>query len=572
MQFLFRSAAICFLSFTPAAIFAATPEAQLLRVTPKDSTFCLVVRDLRGFAADVWNGPFAEAFRKSNLGKTIAKTPEFEKVEKFVQQVPTAMQVEWSQIRDRAFGDAIVLAYQNGPPGKPDEERGLVLTWVRDPKLAARLIDRLNAVQKESGELRELQPVAYRNGTYFHRIKSNGAHEYYVLKGSIFAFSSQQSAIRNVVDLGLESPSADRELPPLAKELARVNGAGFATLWINPRSFDAELENRVKSAHGQQATFLATFGQCWKAIDGIGLNCRIGKSLELDLTLATRKDGLPRPLLKLGSAFDQPSIFWSAVPGDALFAIGGRLDFAALVETISTFLSQQSREESLRSIERGLVPVFGKKMMQMLPAYLGPDFGLCITPPRSEKAVVPEILAAIRIQPSEGNRIEQSIKDALDVGATLLRLNLNAENDEPVRLETKKQGDVEVRYLTHEKIFPPGVRPSFAMKNGHLMFATDPDRILNADLSPARTSGGPNRLLIVSFRQIRKYLKSRRDGIADAVASNQSTSRNDALAQIDKFLMAIELFDRAELLNTSMKPGEMRLTLKVQMIEPFVGK
>src|SRR4029079_4282743 len=127
----------------PFTACAAGPEAELLRLTPSDTTFCLVVRDIRGFSANVWDGPFAAAFRKSALGKALAGAPEFAKIELFSQEVPKALQIDWSKIRDDVFGDVVVLSYQNGPPGKPELERGVLLTWARDPKLAARLIERL---------------------------------------------------------------------------------------------------------------------------------------------------------------------------------------------------------------------------------------------------------------------------------------------------------------------------------------------------------------------------------------------------------------------------------------------
>lgn len=568
----FRPALIAITIAIPLAARAAAPEAELLRLTPNDTTFCVVVRDVRGFAANVWDGPFAMAFRKSALGKAFAAAPEYAKIEQFRRQVPKALQIEWSKIRDDVFGDVVVLSYHNGPPGKPEMERGVLLTWARDPKLAATLVDRLNAVQKESGELSELRPINYKGETYFQRVKNKGEHEFYLLKGPIFAFSSQESAIRRVIELESESPSAERQVPPLVKEMERMGGRGFATFWLNPRSFDAELANRIKSTRGQEAAFLTTFGQCWKALDGVAIDCRIGRNLDIDLILATRREGLPAPLLKFATAFDQPSSFWRAVPEDALLAVAGRFDLPALIETISTFVTPEVRQKLFGSAEQGLAPVFGKKTVQMLPAHLGPDFGICVMPPASEKTLLPEFLAAVRIQPSEGNRMEQAIKDALEVGATLLRVNLNSKSDEPVRLETKTQGNVEVRFLSHEKLFPPGVRPAFALKDGHLMLATNPDRILNADVAGPNSHDGPNRLAIISFRRLRDYLKVRRGDIAGALAKHQSIPRNDALAQIDKILSAIELLDRVELLNASKRPGEMKLTLQIQTMEPLVGK
>ncbi len=566
-----RSLILLALLAAPSLTLAANPEAELLRLTPKETTFCLVVRDVRGFSAGVLDGPFAKAFQRSALGKALAATPEFAQIDVFMQVLPKTLQVEWSKLRDDVFGDVIVLAYQNGPPGKPEDERGLLLTWTRDPKLAATLIERINTVQKESGELSELRPIAHKGETYYRRVKNKGAPEFYMQKGQILAFGTQESAIQRLIELDQELPPADRQAPPLAKELERVDGRGLATLWLNPRSFDAELANKLQSAQGQEAAFLTAFAQVWKALDGVGVNCRVQKDVEFDLTFATRKDALPPALAKFAAGFKEPSAVWQAIPDDALFAVAGRVDLPAFIEMVSFFLAPEARQALHGSVEQGLAPLFGKKLAQLLPAHLGPDFGICITPPRSDKALLPELLAAIRIQSGDDNRMEQTIKDALDVAVTLLRVNLNAKTDEPVRLETKKQDGVEVKYLTHDKLLPPGVQPAYAVKDGYLFLASHPDRILSARISAnAKPADGPNRLAVLSLRNLRDYLTKHREPLADAISKQQSTPRAELSGQFDKILMAIELFDRVELINDTKRPGDMKLTLRLSMTQPII--
>jgi hypothetical protein len=551
---------------------AAAPESELLRLTPKESTFCVVVRDVRGFTASAWDGPFANAFRQSALGKALAAAPETAQLEAFMQMLPKALQVEWAKVRDEVFGDAIVLAYQNGPPGKPEGERGLLLTWTRDSKLAASVIERLNAVQKDSGELTELRPEMHKGETFYRRVKNKGPNEFYFQKGQIFAFGTHESAIRRAIDLDQELPPAERQTPPLVMELERVGPSGLATIWLNPRSFDAELANKLQAAKGQEAAFLAAFARIWKALDGVGVNCRVAKDVEIDLTFATRKDDLPPALSKFASAFKEPSAFWQAVPDDALFAVAGRFDLPAFIELLTLFMTPEAHQSLQGSAEQGLAPIFGKKLVQLLPSHLGPEFGICITPPRLPNALLPEFLAAVRIQSDSDNHMEQKIKDALDVATTLLRVNLNAKTDDPVKLEMKKQDGVEVRYLSHDKLFPPGIQPAFAVKNGYLLLASHPDRILAAKVSAnAKPGPGPNRLAVMSLRHLREYLSNHREALADAISKQQPAQRAEVLGQFDKILMAIELFDRVELVNNSKRPGEMKLTLRLSMMQPVVS-
>ena len=57
--------------------------------------------------------------------------------------------------------------------------------------------------------------------------------------------------------------------------------------------------------------------------------------------------------------------------------------------------------------------------------------------------------------------------------STLARVQLNAKADEPVRVETLRKEGVEIKYLTHDKLFPPGFRPAYSLRDGFLVIATN---------------------------------------------------------------------------------------------------
>ena len=75
-----------------------------------------------------------------------------------------------SQLRDDILGDAIVAAYRPGPPGKPDEEQGILLLRARNATLLASLIDRFNEAQKKSGDLIKLEEREYQGVKYYLRV------------------------------------------------------------------------------------------------------------------------------------------------------------------------------------------------------------------------------------------------------------------------------------------------------------------------------------------------------------------------------------------------------------------
>src|SRR5260370_13756730 len=428
-----------------ASLRAAPPE-ELLRLAPEKSAFCLVVRDLRNYSAELEAGPWFQAFRASRLGTMLAATPEAKQLHEVVRQVSLQLRMELPQVRDEVFGDAIVFAYQNGPPGHPEQESGLLLTWARDPRIAAQFVERVNEAQKASGELKELIPLNHRARSYFRRVKSKGPDDYYLLHGSVLVFSQQEAAIRGAMDRDLDAPLAATILPPLAKQLAKVGAAGgIATLVLNPRSFDAELDEKLTSAQGHEVAFLRTFQVCWKAIDALGLTLRLDKHLTVDFMAGGNEDALAhgirhmiRPTTPLA---DLPARF----PADGIATVVGRIDLAAVVEAVAEFMTADARQAMRQSVEQSLAPILGKNGLPQIAGQIGPDWGICLSQPGANSAV-PQLLLALRVRP-EGNA-EQALLDALDTVTTLVRVGYNANQAEPIRVKKLLQHKTQVQYLT----------------------------------------------------------------------------------------------------------------------------
>src|SRR6476620_11193089 len=105
---------------------AAAPRDELLRLVPDDAGFCVVVQNLRDQLARLEHSPFAARFAASPLGRAFRDAPEARKLAALDQQLRTHLHVSWPQIRDDILGDAVVLAYVPGPPGQPEQERGLL--------------------------------------------------------------------------------------------------------------------------------------------------------------------------------------------------------------------------------------------------------------------------------------------------------------------------------------------------------------------------------------------------------------------------------------------------------------
>src|SRR5262245_50560024 len=139
------------LALLAAASPGATPREELLRLVPEDAGFCVVLQDLRGHSERLTTSPFLAAFMASPLGDAVRASPEARQLLELKKHLAKHLGLDWTELRDEVFGDAVVLAYRPPTPQQPGREQELVLVHARSPKLLARLLDRLNEAQKQSG-------------------------------------------------------------------------------------------------------------------------------------------------------------------------------------------------------------------------------------------------------------------------------------------------------------------------------------------------------------------------------------------------------------------------------------
>ena len=85
------------------------------------------MQDVRGHAAALGASPFAQHFHRSPLGKALARSPEMRKLEAVDKLIAKQVGIGWAALRDDVLGEAVVFAYRPGPPGRPQQEQGLVL-------------------------------------------------------------------------------------------------------------------------------------------------------------------------------------------------------------------------------------------------------------------------------------------------------------------------------------------------------------------------------------------------------------------------------------------------------------
>jgi hypothetical protein len=557
-----RLALVVLLAAVPAVARAA-PRDELLRLVPDDVAFCLVVQDLRGHARALGASPFAEVLRKSPLGAALKDSDEFKKLSGLDAELRKQVGLDAAGIADRLLGDAFVLAYRANPPGKTDQDQGLFLLRARDAATLADFVERLNRVQKESGDLKAVEERSHAGATYFRREERKGDTFYYV-NGPVLAFSSQEAMLRRAVerdrDKGDGEPAVARQLRQLGAEKA------LAAVWVNPRAFDAEMAHNLERAKGADAVVQRAFLRYWKALDGAALTLALEKDIRLTLTLRARTEDLPSAAKRLLAEAARPSEVWDRFPPDALFAVAGRIDPVALLEALGDFQTKEARDALNEALERTLGAPVGKDFVrEVLPA-LGPDWGLCLVAPSgTDKGPLPHGLLAVRLRPDKG--ADEAVLSAVDFYARLAAMNFRNPG-KAVALRSLRQDRTEVKYLAGEGAFPPGVQPAYALKDGYLVFASSPEAVSHFGAASAGKPSGEVPLLRLSAKALREYLAERRDALVPLAAEKNGLSKEEAGRRLDGLVAGLRLLDRVEV-SQSSEAGRLSLTLRVQTAQPL---
>ena len=561
-------------AFWALPLRADTPREQLLRYVPEKVGFCLVLNDLRSQSDALFESPFVQQFLQSPLGKALALSDEIKQLSNTEADIKSQLGVDWKQLREEIFGEAVVLAYRPGPPGKPEQEQGLILVQARNAKLLAKLIDQLNAGQKASGDLKTLESKQFEGATYFQRTEKKDTNFYY-LDGSTLMFSGQESMLKEA--LAQHSALKESEAPVTRRFRELGADKALLSLWINPRAFDAQLEasSQDKTKTAAEIAFAGALIQYWKALDSVVVSVALDKELKARIGFQTRVADLPVPARQFLKQAAQPSEVWSAIPDDALFAVGGRVDVAALFEMLGEFMPEANRQSARDDLNRSVAAALGKEdfFKEVLP-HIGPDFGFYLSAPSTaDKGWFPQAVLAVRVgDAGEKPPFREALLSALDGYARLATVGYNKLHPkEKMSLKTVVQGNREVKYLVNENGFPAGFRPAAGLHEGYLVFASSPEvlgRFADTFKPGVAKFAEEVPLARASLKDLRRWLKERQAVLTPIMAEQNKLTKDEAQQRMTALLSGLEFVDRLEI-SQRATPGQVVFTLTVQTAQPL---
>jgi hypothetical protein len=548
-----------------APLLAASPRDELLRFVPDDVGFCFVLQDLRVHAADLAASPFIEQLRLSPAGAALRASKEIKQLDTVDKYLHQTLGVGWEQLRDDVFGEAIVFAYRPGPPDKPEQEQGLMLLRGRSDEVLSRLVEKINQAQKKDGSLTEIQEVQYANTTYYRRVEPKQTN-YYCLRGPVFLFTSQEETLRRAIDLDRATGDAE---PMLARRLREV-GADRAVLalWLNPRAFDAGLEEKAAKAVGADADSQRKVLAYWKAVDGIAAWATLDKDLRVSFAQRVRPEKLPPAARRFLEAASTPSELWRRFPDDALLACGGRIDAGALIELLQDFAPKDDKDDP------NAIMTFGKDLVVEVLSHVGPDWGFCLAaPPKDGKDWLPQAFLAIRAAPvDESAPVDQALLSAVHTAVLAGVLAYNHQHSaEPMRLKSFLSNKQEVHYVDDGRLLPPGVQPAYGLTNGWMAFASSPDvfrRFTESASKPAPKDGTAFPLLRLSVKGWRDYLTEREEPLTTALAEKNQLTVEEMRKRLDDLIGVLQFVDRLEI-DCRTAPSLAVVTFTIQTARPL---
>lgn len=539
---------------TPPTI--AAPVDELLQRVPDEVSLCLAVRDFRGHARSIADSPFAEWFPTTTLGKKLIDPKELDKYREAAQAFGKQIDITPEELRDEILGEAVVLAYRGIEPGVNNVEYGVILVKPRKPELLSRVVERLNTLQKDSGEIKAIKEKSHQGVVYFEREKVAGGAEYYFLHDGVFGFSGQQQAIQAVIDR--ERMNRDRLVYDSIQKLKLSEPAVLC--WFNPRRFDAELAAKQKSSTSDNdRAFLSQFSRIWAATDSLAITLHPKKELEIELIASVNEARLPpelQPLLRPRSA---PTLFPKA-PDDAVLLTTLRFDPSVWLKVVSSFLPGPGQVGLQKTLDDGIGPILGKDKLPGILSSLGPTMTMWLRP-GVQPTDAPRGLLAIQVD-SQGNaNLGSTLLQAAVFIAQTIRIKHNRLQADQLEL-IERNG---IHTLANSQAFPPGWSPSFGVRHGYFILATSAEELASFDVAPI-TKGRP--IVTISGSRLHKWLSHTEAGLAKSLAPWLGKSEKDLIREWKELAEILEVIDQLTI-DVKVEANRLQVTGTLKLARPL---
>jgi len=552
-----------------------TAGQELLRLVPPGASVVLTVDDLRGQVHDPMASKLIQEALELPSVKSWFQGEKYREFQESRERLEEVFQTTLPEIRDRIFGDAVVLAIElpDEAHADPARARGLLLLKASDPPLLRKLVDALNAIQKNNGEVTDIEERSWHKHTYQVRSFAPGASReadaYTIFPDGTFAVSNSPDSIQHVIDAkasdGGRAGTSATEQPAIRFRAVQEKLAkrAAARLFIDTRAVSELLKKSSSSRSPFQALIERHIASLQSA--GAALVVRDGRiALEVaEVYEPDRFGGIFGDPTK--SAGDERAARLAAIPEGAPAAGQLHLDFPAIYESLARLVPEEDRPRlaNIEAILRGLslgadfrtkvLPSLGPEVLAFVGTPNPGDAGS--TPGRSPFPL--GILLRLKDGPASDSTPGQQVSIPSAVDNALSTLLAVVALDE-------KHGKGRARVVSREafgltiKSLDPALPFAFAVdhRNPRLIVGDSPETI---ERIAGQGPGGPDapgirRIQSLAFPNaqsfacldlaaVRSYFMSHRDSIVELISRRENRDRDQVARDLEDVAALAKLFE-----------------------------
>lgn len=572
---------------TALAQETARGTQELLKLLPPDSGVVLTVDDLRGQVHELLASKLAARFAELPAVKAWFDSEKYEQLETARDQIEGMLQAKLTDIRDRVLGDAVVFAVRipREGNGRVDTRRasGLLVLKARDPALLKKLIDLINTIQTNNGELAGIVDHKRGETPYFVRTFPPGADRhadaYVNFPDGTFAISNSEESIQQLIDRKTHpvgTGATGRVVTAKFKDLVRrLPEKALARLFIDARFAEGLLDNTPSTASRGQA-ILKRYVRAHE-FAGAALVLRDG---HLSLVAAeVFEPGRFRAFLGSWSESGGPTATQlDRVPLSTLLIGSFQVDFPWLYRTVHRFL--QERRENLfanaEAVLQGLLlgqdlptrilPALGPRVLLLVDAPVDNETKTEASQASGGKWPFPTVIALELKSPEQtkpsagsGNLPTVAVADALDNGLnTLLGLMTfdQRKSQGQARVVSRAVAGVTVKTLE-----PPVPLACAVDRTGHRLVLGSSSAAVERYLAAGTDAAAGGRFrqlqargfadaqsfLCLDLAAVANLIVKHRDRLTETLANQQKRDRNEVTHDLEQILAFSRLFDAAYL-------------------------
>jgi len=562
-----------FLLLLIASPASAGPRDELLRVAPPDAALVVVVQNARGHVRSLIESPFAEWFPTTTAGKKLLVSIDLKQLRDVGTTILPALGTTPQALLDDVLGDAVAFAYTPAPEGKPGDERAVILIRPGKPESLVKIIDKLNDLQRQGGELKAIVRREHAGAEYFERQKPEGGGEFYCFRNGVFAFSGTEADIKAVLDR--DKTEAKDKPPVLVGRMQKLGVADAAVVvLVNPRPLDAEVKAKITAAKPDERRLFLRFEEIWTSLEYAAISVSLGKDLELGLSLRFNPEKVPADVKKWLIGPHDSSTAENLIPEKALLGIAGHARASEILDLVASLAPMAPDKPGVKEwIGKTLGSVVGQDKLPLVLESLGPNWAMWVEQPVKD-GFLPTVVAAVEVS-GEGEArttAEKTLLQAVEFGFQTARVAYNVKHTDQIELKETKDATtgVVIKSLVNDKGFPPGFRPSFALTQGYLVLATSPEAITQfklpaADATPAK---GYTTLARISGTHSRAYLQTHGGKLAKFLSQIGIGEEKNLHGHIESVAAVLELVDSVDLIRRDIENG-LKLELRLKPTKPL---